>query len=180
MSRAPNLSASDIETVVGVLDGWTGKLTWERLIAVLEATLRATYTRQALSNHARIADAFDQRKKGLRGADCAKKPAPRDTSPEMQAALQRLERVEAENARLTAENERLLVQFVLWLLQRGDAGPNQRATLRSDAGGTSGTHCARQARWKDRSMTTISASGATVGGAERRGLQGLADEQVRP
>jgi hypothetical protein len=115
MSRAPNLSGSDIETVVGVLDGWTGKLTWERLIAVLAANLRATYTRQALSNHARIADGFDQRKKGLRVAGRAKKPALRDTSPEMQVALQRLERVEAEKMRLTAENERLLVQFALWL-----------------------------------------------------------------
>jgi len=114
MSRAPNLSAADIETVVGVLDGWSGKLTWERLIAVLASKLRATYTRQALSNHARVADAFDQRKKALRGAD-GSTPKPRDTSPDMLAAMRRLERLEAENQRLNAENERLLVQFALWL-----------------------------------------------------------------
>ncbi|MCO5354133.1 hypothetical protein [Acidovorax kalamii] len=115
MSRAPNLSAADIETVVGVLDGWSGKLTWDRLIAVLAAKLRATYTRQALSNHARISDAFDQRKKALRNGSGESKRAPKDMSPEMQAAMQRLERLEAENERLKAENERLLVQFTLWL-----------------------------------------------------------------
>lgn len=115
MTRAPNISPADIETVVGVLDGWTGKLTWDRLIAVLEAKLRATYTRQALSNHARIADAFDGRKKALRGQESFGKATPKDTSPEMQVALRRLERVEAENLRLAAENERLLVQFTLWL-----------------------------------------------------------------
>ena len=89
MSRAPNLSAADIETVAGVLDGWTGKLTWERLIVVLKTKLRATYTRQALSNHARIADAFEQRKKALRGYAGEKKRAPKDESPEMQAVMRK-------------------------------------------------------------------------------------------
>lgn len=122
MSRAPNLSAADIETVVGVLDGWTSKLTWERLIAVLEAKLRATYTRQALSNHARIADAFDQRKKLVRDDSGSRKPTPKDTSPEMQAAIQQLERLEAESERLNAENERLLVQFAVWLYNAESRG----------------------------------------------------------
>lgn len=115
MSRAPNLSADAIESVVEVLDGWSGKLTWDRLIAALEAKLRATYTRQALSNHARIADAFDQRKKALRGAGGEKKQPLKDLSPEMMIAMQRIERLEAESARLSAENERLLVQFSVWL-----------------------------------------------------------------
>ena len=122
MSRAPNLSAADIETVVGVLDGWTGKLTWERLIAVLEAKLRATYTRQALSNHARIADAFDQRKKLVRDDSSSKKPVPKDTSPEMYAAIQRLDLLEGESERLNAENERLLIQFAVWLYNAESRG----------------------------------------------------------
>jgi hypothetical protein len=114
MKRAPNLDAAAIKSVVEVLDGWAGKLTWELLIDAVESKIRVKYTRQALHNHVRIAQAFKLRKKGLAGAP-DDEPIARKTSVEMQTALARIARLEAENTRLSAENERLLIQFAVWM-----------------------------------------------------------------
>jgi len=112
MSRAKNLSDEDIAKIVEVLDGWSGKLSWELLIEAIEKRLFARYTRQALHKHVRIKEAFAHRKAELaRSGDRPRKAA---SSPELQLALDRIERLTAENSRLEAENERLLEQFVRW------------------------------------------------------------------
>lgn len=112
MSRAKNLSDDDIAKIVEVLDGWSGKLSWDLLIEAIEKRLFARYTRQALHKHARIKDAFAHRKSELaRGGSRPRKAA---SSPELQLALDRIERLTAENSRLEAENNRLLEQFVRW------------------------------------------------------------------
>ena len=46
--RAKNLSDDAIGLIVGMLDGWSGKLTWDLFIDVIERRLRVRYTRQAL------------------------------------------------------------------------------------------------------------------------------------
>jgi hypothetical protein len=112
MTRAKNLSAADVETIVGILDGWAGKLTWELLIQAVARRNRATYTRQALNNHERIKNAFVLRKSALSG-----KPSGADKkvdSPELQAALERIARLEGENQRLQMENNRFLEKFAIW------------------------------------------------------------------
>jgi hypothetical protein len=113
--RARNLGDSDIAEVVAILDGWTGKLTWELLVVAIKKRLHQEYTRQALNNHARIADAFRQRKKTASKAQAApNRRRTADASQELDAALQRIQVIEAENLRLLSENARLLEQFVRW------------------------------------------------------------------
>ena len=110
--RSKNLGDAEIAAIVAILDGWSGKLTWEGLIEAVERRRMGRYTRQALYNHARIRQAFALRKETLARQADSSTPAP--ASPELAAALQRVARLEAENTRLAAENQRLLEQFVCW------------------------------------------------------------------
>jgi len=112
MSRAKNLSDEDVAKIAEVLDGWTGKLTWELLIDAVEKRVFARYTRQALHKHTRIKDAFAHRKDTL--ANSGERPRKTASSPELQLALDRINRLTGENERLEAENTRLLEQFVRW------------------------------------------------------------------
>lgn len=110
--RAKNLEDGDITQIVEMLDGWSGKLSWELLIDAIEMRRHMRYTRQALHKHERIGQAYAQRKKSLSAqAGSGEKTY---SSPELQIAEQRLTRLTAENARLKAENEQLLEQFVRW------------------------------------------------------------------
>ncbi|MHC8405668.1 hypothetical protein [Pseudomonas sp. TMB3-21] len=95
---------------MSILDGWSGKLTWDLLIQSVARRLRGTYTRQALHKHERIRNAFALRKKTL-AILVGKKKA---ISPESQATNERIARLEGENQRLKMENGRLLEQFVRW------------------------------------------------------------------
>ncbi|MCU1191901.1 hypothetical protein JAK62_11235 [Stenotrophomonas maltophilia] len=112
MSRAKNLNDSDVAKIVGILDGWSGRLTWEGLLDAVEKHLYARYTRQALHKHARIQAAFEQRKLALANGDRRQRSF--ENLPEMQVAMDRIARLEGELARLEAENARLLEQFVRW------------------------------------------------------------------
>lgn len=111
--RGKNLDDDSIARIVALLDGWSGKLTWELLLDSVERRLRARYTRQALNNHSRIADAFRHRKKTLAGSGSARRRRIL-SSPELAACLERIARLEAENQRLQDENDRFLAQFVRW------------------------------------------------------------------
>lgn len=108
--RGRNLYDDDVARIVAVLDGWSGRLTWDLLVEALEARKFARYTRQTLHKHERIARAFASRKKALAqngvGADVE--------SPELRMALEHLARVESENGRLKRENYLLLEQFARW------------------------------------------------------------------
>lgn len=112
MTRAKNLTDTDVERIVSLLDGWTGKLTWELLINAVTRHIKATYTRQALNNHPRIKDAFALRKEKLSGQPAIERK--KAESPELQAALERLARLEGENQRIKMENDRLLEKFATW------------------------------------------------------------------
>lgn len=112
MSRAKNLSDEDIAKIVGILDGWSGRLTWDALLDAVERHLFARYTRQALHKHPRIQNAFELRKKAL--SEDGGRPRKLASTPEMQAALDKIERLEAQVQRLEAENNRLLEQFARW------------------------------------------------------------------
>lgn len=127
MSRAKNLSDSDVAKIVGILDGWSGRLTWEGLLDAVEKHLYARYTRQALHKHARIQAAFEQRKLALANGDRRQRSF--ENLPEMQVAMDRIARLEGELARLEAENARLLEQFVRnrFGCQRGDPDSLQRS-----------------------------------------------------
>lgn len=121
--RAKNLGDSDIETIVGILDGWDGKLTWESLIEAIKLRLRVRYTRQALNQHSRIKQAFQLTKERISGSPRTSTNAAKGLSAaEASAFLERFHRLEAENARLKLENERLLEQFVVWAYNASTRG----------------------------------------------------------
>lgn len=116
-----HLTDRKIEAIVEVVDGWSGKLTWDRLIEAIQPRV-GDYTRQALNNHTRIKSAFDQRKKALRGGI----PKSFEDKPvELQKALQRIERLEAENQRISRENDQLLEQFVRWGYNAANKGMSE-------------------------------------------------------
>jgi hypothetical protein len=121
-SRARNLDDDSIEKIVHILDGWTDKLTWELFIVKIEKVTHNVYTRQALDKHTRIKDAFTARKVALGGRDRKQFEI---MSPEMQLALHRIARLEAENQRLGNENNQLLNQFVRWAYNAHSRGLDQ-------------------------------------------------------
>ena len=103
--RSKNLEDVEIETIINVLDGWIGKLTWDLLIDQVELRLFQRYTRQALHKHARVLQAYQLTQRRLKQTQ--NKPK-RPRSVELQAAVEHIERLQAENIRLKAENDRLL------------------------------------------------------------------------
>lgn len=109
--RAKNLDDAGIKQIVEILDGWSGKLTWELLIGAIELRMHNRYTRQTLHKHERIRNAFDLRKTGLADGDGKMRIV---RSPELQKALERIARLETANKRLESENEQLLEQFTRW------------------------------------------------------------------
>ncbi|MDP3307621.1 hypothetical protein [Methylotenera sp.] len=109
--RAKNLDDPSIKAIVEILDGWSEKLTWDLLIEAINFRTHNKYTRQALHKHERIRNAFDLRKAELANGDATIRNV---RSPELQKALERIARVEAENRRLESENNQLLEQFVRW------------------------------------------------------------------
>jgi hypothetical protein len=106
---AKHLSDTDIESIVGILDGWKGKLNWEALCDACLPIIGSRPVRQTLMKFARIKSAFLASKKRLKDG-VPKLSAP----PSMRIAVERIARLEQENERLKRENAELLQQFVVW------------------------------------------------------------------
>lgn len=113
-SRSRNLGPNEIDLIVGMLDGWADALTWNHLIDAIELRLPFRYTRQALSNHEQISEAFRLAKARLLDRRTVG-PARKSKTPEEQALRSRLARRDAEVIRLQAENQRLFERHVVWL-----------------------------------------------------------------
>ena len=109
-NRSENLTDEHIEKIVKILDGWSTKLTWNKLIDEVEFRNKNKYTRQALAKHQRIKDAYNLTKD--RVSDGVKELP--NMSSEVAALVQKVKRLEAENERLNFENEVLLAQFARW------------------------------------------------------------------
>lgn len=106
---APKMTDKTIDQAVKLLDGWAGKLTWDRYLAVLEVEIGHKYTKAAMLRHVRIKAAWDHAKENVR-----------ETTPGaygnigMEQATARIHELEARVERLTRENQSLLEQFVRW------------------------------------------------------------------
>lgn len=109
--RAKNIDQATLDHILNILDGWNEKLTWEILIKKINLRININYTRQALSQHIQIKQAFQLTKQRLNGK-ARKKTIGLDDA--QQVLIDRVSKLEAENARLRLENERLLEQFVIW------------------------------------------------------------------
>lgn len=112
-TRSKNLTDENIATIVEVLDGWVGKLTWEALIEAVSKRLNARYTRQALHQHERIRAAFVLSKARLLEAG-AELDLGSLSKAELEAFSERHLRLVSERDRLEKENQLLLEQFVVW------------------------------------------------------------------
>jgi len=112
------LTDKDLLTILGIIDGWQGKLTYEKLIDASEIPLKHRFSRQALFANNRIREAIDTRKESLRNG-IGIKPV---KSVELQKALEKIDRLEAENRRLANENDGLLKQFTRWAVNAHNRG----------------------------------------------------------
>lgn len=108
--RSENLDDEKIEKIVQILDGWSGKLTWNKLIDEIALHLKNQYTRQTLAKHTRIKSAYELIKGNK--LDTEKKKI--YTPIEINVLIQELEKIKAENKRLKKEKQDLLAQFARW------------------------------------------------------------------
>lgn len=108
---APKLNDTGIDKAVRLLDGWTGKLTWDRYLAVLEVEIGHKYTKAAMLRQPRIKSAWDHAKELARDDNGV--PAS-GSAIETQKALERVRLLEGRVERLNRENQALLEQFVRW------------------------------------------------------------------
>lgn len=117
---AKHLTTRDIDLLVGLIDGWNGKLTWDALCDEAACLIGTRPTRQTLNAHARIKSAFGDKKTQQKSGI---KPTKRPES--LAIAEQRIHRLESENQRLKAENDRLLERFVRWQYNAHKRGLSQ-------------------------------------------------------
>lgn len=105
---APRLTDRTIERAVRVLDTWSGKLTWDRYLDELCRVLGHRYTKVAMLNRPRIAEAWRLAKQ--------RRPASqiRAEGSALTRSRERVEALKNENERLAHENESLKVQFLRW------------------------------------------------------------------
>ncbi|WP_124550784.1 hypothetical protein [Burkholderia cenocepacia] len=116
--RSPNLTADRIDSIVGIIRSWEGRLTWPALIKAVATQMRSTYTRQALYNQERIRVAFGvyRASSNVNGID--KRPV----SAALRASMERVQRLELENAELRKREELLLEQYVRWAYNAATRG----------------------------------------------------------
>ena len=106
------LTESDIESILGLLDGWQGKLSWSALCEGIENNLGFKTTRQTLNSYPSVKDAFQALKQG--GLGSQKLDRQIKQAPSLTIASQRIERLTRENERLQRKNKALLEQFAIW------------------------------------------------------------------
>ncbi|NEX60091.1 hypothetical protein [Noviherbaspirillum galbum] len=117
MKRSPNLTAQRIDKIIEIIHGWEGRLTWPALIKAVAAKMHATYTRQALFKQERIRVAYETYR--------ASKPdavGGRPVSAALKASMERIQRLELENAGLKKREALLLEQFVRWAYNASTRG----------------------------------------------------------
>ena len=101
MATAPRLTNERIEIALKLLDGWTGKLTWSRFLAMLEVDIGHKYTKAALLRHTQFKNSWDTR----RWDNNSNPPEYTTTNYGLKASLQKIENLEATIKRLENENQ---------------------------------------------------------------------------
>ncbi|MFG0543644.1 hypothetical protein ACF8FG_00235 [Pseudomonas sp. YQ_6] len=106
---ARHLSDRDVDLVVGLIDSWEGKLSWDALSDAVEPLIGIRPARQTLALQERVRSAFEHYKERQKSGYVKVKPP-----ASLRIAEQRIRRLEAENSRLEHENARLLERFIRW------------------------------------------------------------------
>lgn len=110
--RSPNLTPTRVDAIVTLVRGWHGRLTWPALIKAAEDRFGCTYTRQALFKHDRIRVAYETYRDAAQTATPGKPD--RQMSAALRASMDRIHRLQQENAELRKREMLLLEQFHRW------------------------------------------------------------------
>jgi len=106
------ITSHTLPIVLGELDRWTGKLTWDLFSQHLAEVLKVkSISRHTLLSYPELVDAFKQKKNAIKESKISQSP-PADIT--LESALRRIDELEAKSRRLEAENDRLKEQFVRW------------------------------------------------------------------
>lgn len=117
--RSPNLTPARIESIVGIIRDWEGRLTWNSLIEMIMAKSHVTYTRQSLHKHHAIRIAYETyRATQAQGPGSSERPI----SASLNASSERVARLESENAELKVRESLLVEQFVRWAYNASTRG----------------------------------------------------------
>lgn len=107
---AKHLNRQDIEAIVNLIRGWDEpKITWAAICDEVEPLVGKRPTRQSLSAHEAITDAYQSKKDSIKGKAPVK---PRPAS--LNAAASRIVNLEAEVAELKEQNRKYKQMFVVW------------------------------------------------------------------
>jgi hypothetical protein len=109
-NRARIIDADVIEVVLVLLNEWSGKLTWNALIAQIRKNIGVEYTRQALANHRELSREFSLRKLSLKKE--VGRPIPADNR--LAVMLKTIERLQSEKEMLSTECNNYRAMFVVW------------------------------------------------------------------
>lgn len=112
MARNKVIKPRDVEAIINLIRGWPDEtVSWEGVCQACEPVLQYVPTRQGLSAHQAIQDAFKARKAGLKVTAPAKMPLPSSLA----VAGQRISYLNATAAELRLKNDRLSEQLMVWL-----------------------------------------------------------------
>ncbi|TKT99489.1 hypothetical protein FDW89_13765 [Citrobacter sp. wls830] len=106
---AKHLNRSEIKAIKHIILTWDGKITWSDLCESVYKNLNRTITRQSLSTHDEVVEAYRTKKKlsNLKKSGL-KKPA------NLIIAAQQIINLKAENEMLKKQNNRYKEQFSYW------------------------------------------------------------------
>lgn len=106
---AKHLNRSEIKAITHMILTWDGKITWSDLCESVYKNLNRTITRQSLSAHDEVVEAYRTKKKlsSLKKSGL-KKPA------NLTIAAQQIINLKAENEMLKKQNNRYKEQFSYW------------------------------------------------------------------
>ena len=119
---AKHLTDFEIDKIVRLLMGWKGALSWDALASACKGEIGRSPSRQTLARSTRLALAFDTTKNRLKEEKEEKEEGSAAMPDSIRVALQRISRLEAENAQIKVENRALLEQFVTWQYNAYKAG----------------------------------------------------------
>ncbi|MBS7413747.1 hypothetical protein [Pseudomonas syringae] len=114
---AKHLTPTDIQAAVDLLLGWEGQLSWELLCERLSPVVGKRPTRQSLSSHSEIKDAFVWAKSKSK-EQVFRVPLPSS----LKMAADRIARLEAEIDVLKKRNSMLMQRFLIWQYNASNHG----------------------------------------------------------
>jgi DNA-dependent RNA polymerase auxiliary subunit epsilon len=121
--RAKNIDEAIREEIFTILDGWSGRLTWNLFIDKIEARTFQRYSRQTLYIHEDIRNAFENRKANI---EFITRKSKKLYGPEEFAESGRNEKLKAENARLKSQVNMLMEKFNRWAINAYQRGLTER------------------------------------------------------